>query len=285
MTAKIVSAYRGMASYAWAARGQTAEAREALWRTLVVDPYWHEWAAGQFNEARMRERFRLPYADLEQLLREAEGLAASGIEKLVAEAHARIMAALPPPFPDPVLCLAALDPACVFVREHMNGVLGNGVGENTLLELDPTAPGWQDWVPFVLAHEHHHAVWGHDYFAVRHHDGMDLLTYLLNEGQADAFARELFPELDPPWNRALTEAEEARLWAELAPSLGSRDAALHARVMFGGEADGIPTHTGYAIGYHIVGAYLARHPGTRVRELIGREARAILAESGYGGSG
>ena len=113
---------------------------------------------------------------------------------------------------------------------------------------------------------------------------MDLLTYLPNEGQADAFARELFPGLDPPWNRALTSQQEATLWAELEPSLDSRDPALHARVMFGCEADGIPTHTGYTLGYRIVRAYLARHPGTRVRELIGREARAILAASGYGGS-
>jgi hypothetical protein len=33
------------------------------------------------------------------------------------------------------LCLCALDPASVFVRERMNGVLGGAIGENTLLAI------------------------------------------------------------------------------------------------------------------------------------------------------
>jgi uncharacterized protein YjaZ len=63
----------------------------------------------------------------------------------------------------------------------------------------------------------------------------------------------------------------------------SRDGALHQRAIAGDAAAGVPVHAGYTLGFHIVEAYLRAHPGTRVSELIGREATEVPAESGYVG--
>ncbi len=161
---QVISAYRGMPAYIEQARARPAADLEQLWWDAAVAPYWAEWAAGQWNEERLRELLRRPVLDLKALAVEVEILGRSGVEQLVWQAVERIFALLPPCVPNPAICLYTLDPRNTTVQEKQNGVLGTGVGDNILLQIDPRVAGWQEYIPYVLAHEHHHAVWGYHYF-------------------------------------------------------------------------------------------------------------------------
>jgi uncharacterized protein YjaZ len=55
--------------------------------------------------------------------------------------------------------------------------------------------------------------------------------------------------------------------------------------MFGDASQGIPKDAGYCIGFHIVRDYLRIHPTTTFAQLAGMSAKAVLAGSGYIGSG
>ena len=136
-------------------------------------------------------------------------------------------------------------------------------------------------IPYVLAHEYHHAIWGYNYFAVQGKTHMDLLTGLLIDGQADSFARMLHPELQPTWINALTPLQETEQWNRLQEHLVGNDESIYRRFFFGDASSGTPRHTAYTIGYHIVQAYLQAHPTAMVLDLMNVEARTILAESGY----
>ncbi len=276
---RIVTAYRGLAEYARAAESKPPSDWGDLWLEHAVEPYWAEWAQGQFNEARTREQFARPITNLAELMVEVEDLMRSGVERLIEEAYGQITAALPSPLPERAVCIYAADPENAWLREH--GVVGTGIGDNILLQINPAARDWEAWIPYVLAHEYHHAIWGYSYFAVQAKSYMDLLIGVLIEGEADAFAKMLYPEMQPPWIDALTPPEEARQWHAMQEYLSGYDGAAYQRFFFGDESSRTPGNTAYTIGYHIVQAYLQRHPTATVLDLMNKEAQAILAESGY----
>jgi uncharacterized protein YjaZ len=278
---KFVPGYRGVAQYIAQAQADSVANFEKLWQEYAVAPYWAEWAAGQFNEERTRQQFASPLVDLDDLAVEVDLLARADIEPQIAEAYQQITAALPSPLPCRAVCLYPLDPRNTWVREKQNGVLGTCVGDNILLQINPLAEDWLPWAAYVLAHEYHHTVWGYNYFAVLRHTGMDLLTGLLVDGQADSFAQRLYPNLCPSWIDALTPPQEAEQWGRMQEHLASGDGSIYARFMFGEDASGTPPHTGYTIGYRIVQAYFARHPQTSVVDLMNIDSHVLLAESGY----
>jgi uncharacterized protein YjaZ len=277
----MVSAYLGMGAYAAAAQASPGAALEELWHRHAIRPYWDAWAAGQWNEKRLREKYQHPFPNVEALSQQVQLLHASGVERLIENAYEQIAAALPPYVDNPVICIYALDPDNTFAREQMGGVVGSGVGDNSLLEINPLTPGWQDWVPYVLAHEHHHSVWGYHYFHLQGHQSADLLTGLLIDGQADSFARRLYPNIEPPWIHALEPGQETRLWKRLTPWLDNPDQDLLAKIMFGDEELELPQWAGYTLGYRIIQAYLRSHPGGNPADLLEKDAHDILTESGY----
>jgi uncharacterized protein YjaZ len=279
LSLKVVSAYRGLADYVSAARPKLPSDWAKLWLEYAIEPYWAEWAQGQFNETRTREQLNSPITSLDELMAEVECLEHSGIEWLVEEAYQKIAGVLPSPLSERAVCIYAADPENTWLWEH--GVVGTGIGDNILLQINPFAKDWPVWVPYVLAHEYHHAVWGYNYFVVRGKAHMDLLTGLVIDGQADSFAKMLYPELRPLWIDALTPVQEAEQWDKMQDHLTGNDGAAYRRFFFGDERSGTPGHTAYTIGYHIVQAYLAAHPTSTVLDLMDEEAEVILAESGY----
>jgi uncharacterized protein YjaZ len=278
---RIVAAYHGVAAYLRAARSCQEPDLEKLWQQYVIEPYWAEWAAGQFNEARTRQEMSRRIPDLAGLEVETNQLASSEIEVLAAAAYQMITARLPSPLSERAICILPLDPANHSVLERQNGVLGTCVGDNILLQINPAGKDWQDWTGYVLAHEYHHTVWGYTYFALQQHTSMDLLTGLLTEGLADSFASMLYPHLHAAWTGALTPEQEAEQWQHIQPFLAGQDGAAYGRFMFGDEASGTPWCAGYTLGYHIVQAYLKTHPEMSAVSLIGMEPHTVLAESGY----
>ena len=276
---KIVSAYQGLVNYINFAQSQPLSHWKKLWLEHAIEPYWAEWAQGQFNEARTREQLSKPILNLEDLAAEVDCLMKSGIEKLIEQAYRQITQILPSPLSERIVCIYATDPENQWLREQ--GVVGTGIGDNILLQVNPFAKDWKLWIPYVLAHEYHHAIWGYNYFALQQKSFMDLLTGLLIDGEADAFAKLLYPELQPSWINALAPMEEVEQWKRMQAYLDGNDVTVYQRFFFGDQASGTPSNTAYTIGYHIVQAFLKRHPSQTVFDLMNKEAREILSESGY----
>lgn len=278
---RIVSAYTAVNTYIAAAHSHTTPDWERLWWDLAVAPHWQDWAAGQFNEARLREHFKTPILDLDGLEESVSMLSQSGVEGLITQAYAIISTALPSEEQDPAVCIFPMDPQNGYVRDVFHGVLGNGVGSNSLLQINPLGRDWRSYVPYVLAHEHHHSVWGYHYFYLQGHQKMPLLASLVCEGQADRFANGLFPGANPPWIQPFPEQQELELWARVRPCLAGDDPDEYARFMFRDEAGGIPANTGYRIGYQLVHSYCQSHPEIPLLDLIDISPEEILAGSRF----
>jgi uncharacterized protein YjaZ len=268
-----------LVDYINAANLKPSTDRAQVWLEYAIEPYWAEWAQGQFNEARTREQLSMPILNLEELAVEVDSLKNSEIEQLVEKAYMQITQVLPSPLANRAVCIYAADPGNQWLREQ--GVLGTGIGDNILLQINPLAPNWSQWVPYILAHEYHHAVWGYNYFAVQQKSHMDLLTGLLIDGEADTFAKLLYPDRQPTWINALTPDEEAEQWGKMQEYLKGNDGTIYERFFFGDRVSGTPSFTAYTIGYRMVQAYLKCHPTQTVFDLMNKESEEILSESGY----
>ena len=276
----VIPLFEGQQAYIDAARAHPPQSLASLWQQYVIEPWWPLWGEGQFNEARVRENVSSPVLDLNGLQRVLSALQAAGVEAQVQAIYEHITRYLPSALPERAVALLALDPADTAVSERMGGVVGECVGDNILLRVNPVE-GWLDWLKYTLAHEYHHASWGYHHYALKGRQGWQLLDALITEGEADSFARLLYPHLSPNWISALTPEQELEQWEALRPLLSSSDSALYPRFMFGDAVT--PPGTGYTIGYHIVQAYLRRHPAEIVSEWLDHDPQAILAGSGYDG--
>lgn len=281
MDIHLVSTLDSARDYLKAALGQGADL-PGLWRKHMIDPYWEaiaQWAPFDHSHMQPTHVRRLDVLGRQLDILSGISLAALG------EQFAGIAAALPREDGDPMI--VALYPLCDgdrVAKERQNGVVGACVFGNIVLRVNPLAGDYRDWIPFVFAHEYHHCVWGHQRYVLGGGRGLEgsFLEYMLTEGQADAFAASLFPDLSPAWNRPFDGETEARLWEKMEPILFATEGRVHEKYMFGDEAGGLPWCAGYAFGLTIVGDYLGKHPGTPFADLIHVPAREMLRESRFG---
>jgi uncharacterized protein YjaZ len=198
---------------------------------------------------------------------------------MLREAYEKISQLLPPPEDDKVICVYAN----TRIGEGVHGIVGTCIGDSILIQVNPLIRGWEAYVPWVLAHEHNHTVWGYNYYYLKNNSSQDLLTSIITEGEADSFAKALCPEVHPRWIRALTAEQEREQWAALKEYLFCEDSPeLHIRFFFGDEKTSTPASTGYTIGFNIVQAYLKARPDLSFTELAGKDAKDILEAGGYG---
>lgn len=179
------------------------------------------------------------------------------------------------------IALYPLSTENTIVAERQNGVVGSCEFGNILVNINPLAKDWIKWVPYVIAHEYHHSVWGHNNIVLKGKYRRDFLTYLLNEGQADTFAKMLYKDLKPTWNNPIPKQQEMEIWKIVRHHLASFDPEIHSRFMFGDEQKGIPWCAGYLIGSNIIGKYFEKNPQKSFMDLINMESEEILSESGY----
>jgi uncharacterized protein YjaZ len=274
----IVSAYEGVAEYVEVSQSEPDPDLEALFRKYVVDPYWEDCASGGEYDLLAEEVFEAPIRDLDSLTEEARLLRSSGVEEIVEEALHRVSTFLPGP--DTTVCIYVLDPHDTFARNYMHGVSGRTVGSGKILIQVSPHDDWRDWVPYSVAHEYHHSVWTSRHF--EGYEGQDLVDYLIFEGRADSFARLVYPDLNPPWTDALSIEQEAEVWEVMQDQLDTTNYAIKRRFMFGGGRS-VPRWAGYTIGFHIVQAFLRRHPEASVDKWTTMDAHDIYSESGYDG--
>jgi uncharacterized protein YjaZ len=122
----------------------------------------------------------------------------------------------------------------------------------------------------VVAHEAHHCL--------RHAGpgyGTTLEETLVSEGLADHFVIELFGGTPEPWCVALDERQLQEAAAQAEPLLQSQAPDMQRWLLDGGVW--LPHWTGYSLGWHVVGSYLAREPGARPSRLARIPAETIMA--------
>ncbi len=277
---KIVSPFEGIKKYISAAGITENPSFSDLWLRYAIDPYWNEWAAGQFNEERTRHEMSNPIKDISRLENAMEVLAASDIEELLQNAYEKICQLLPPPEPDKVVCIYP----DINLDESVHGVVGTCIGDSILIRVNPLVSCWQSYILWVLAHEYNHTIWGYNYYYLKGNRGCDLLTSIICEGEADSFAKAIAPEVSPFWIRALSFQQELEQWSALKEYLHCEDSMeLHHRFFFGEEVPTTPAFTGYTIGFNIVQKYLEVRPDINFGQLVNADAKEILEASGYDG--
>ena len=250
---------------------------QLIWDKYFIQPFWDQisqWAP--FDQSFMKPA---RIEDLDTLEQQIKLLAKIDVDELKRE-FMKISRMLPKNDDDPIL-VAIYPNTNAIVKERQNGVVGACVFGNILLNVNPLADLWEEWIPYVFAHEYHHSVWGHHWYVVNGGLEGNFMEYMLNEGQADAFAKSLYPELQPQWISALTESEETELWNKMKPILFSTDRNEFDKYMFGNEENGLPWCVGYTFGNLIINRYLRSHPDISYSELITVHPGGILKDSMY----
>lgn len=275
---KFVTPFEGIKQYINAALSENNANLGELWLKYAVEPYWNEWAAGQFNEQRIRNELSNPITDLDKLKISIGILEASGIEKIVLAKYEEITELLPPTEEEKVVCIYPT----LYLDQSVHGVVGNCVGGNILITINPEISGWEEYLPWVLAHEYNHTVWGYNYFYLMGNSRMDLLASLISEGLADSFAKAVCPHISPYWIRALTVEQEQQQWDILKQYLYQDDnMELHNRFFFGDVVKDTPPFVGYTLGFKVVQLFLEKKPEISFDKLVTLTPGDILNVSGY----
>jgi uncharacterized protein YjaZ len=197
----------------------------------------------------------------------ALGLHRTTVQEVLTAAHAQVSAAMP---------ISGV--TFTVTPDRARAIGGYGVGgftpSGTSIEIaiDPAFPDLGAVLPerlrYIAAHELHHARrWrGPGY-------GRTLLEAMVSEGMADRFAVELLRVPAAPWSEAIPRADTPA-WIERArPEL---DSAVydHDRWFFGASAT-VPRWTGYTLGFRLIEAYQASHPGQTAAQLVETPAGAF----------
>ena len=242
---------------------------------MIYEPIRKEIIEGA-QAAFMFETIRIPYQPGDQLKKEVELLRSSELLDITKKALSNITSNLPGP--DTKIIFIPANPAMhdIFVKYNfcMNGVtLGSG---KIIILIDPSFPQWKKTLPMVLAHEYHHSVW----ISRNWRDAdFSLLEYLIFEGRADAFASNLYKDVENPWTAMINREQEERVWKLIEPEIFMKGRDRINKVMWGGKD--IPVCSGYAIGLHIVQSFKQNHPEYTHREIIDLRPEEILKMSKY----
>jgi len=145
-----------------------------------------------------------------------------------------------------------------------------------IISIDPTFKNWQQLLPYTLAHEYHHSVWTSRNFVT---SDFTPLEYLVLEGKAESFAKELFPIDNHPFMNMLTEIQEKRIWNLIRPEMNKRNSEISDNIMFGTKE--IPYGSVYTIGFNIIESFKNNNPKIDDRELMDLTPEHILLLSKY----
>lgn len=142
------------------------------------------------------------------------------------------------------------------------------------IDIDMTVVGIADslrrHLPLIVAHELHHTM--------RHRSGdgygATLARAIVSEGLADRFAVEITGHEPPPWSVALSDSVAAA-WLGAAQAVWHEPGYDH-DLWFFGAGGSVPRWTGYTLGWRLVSAYQAQHPGVRAADLWDAPAADFL---------
>jgi len=224
----------------------------------------------------MYETIRSPYQPNELLKKEIDLLRSSDLLNIVQKALSNITINLPGPNTKIIFMPANPSMHDYFSKNNMcmNAVtIGSG---KIIIMIDPTFAIWKETLPYVIAHEYHHSTW-----ISRNWKSPDfsLLEYLVFEGRADVFAKNLYNNVSNPWTKMVNEKQEKKVWKIIEPELFQRGHEIINKVMFG--SDNIPFGSGYTIGFNIVESFKKNNPKYSDKEIIDLKPEEILKMSKY----
>ena len=182
------------------------------------------------------------------------------------------------PGPDTKILFIPTNPANrTYYREFGVGfhafTLGTG---KIIVSFDPTFMNWRQYINYALAHEYHHSVWISRNFKTAE---ITPLEYIILEGKADAFAKELFPESNNPFWDMFDRENEQRIWNLIRPEMDQRNTGINDKIFYG--TDDIPYGSVYAIGFNMIKSFKRNNPGINDEELIDMSPEEILRLSKY----
>lgn len=250
-----------------------------LWDEYLIQPYWKEisqWAP--FDCLFMKPA---PIKDIDKLKKQLDIFQDINFEHLERE-FKKISNALLKQDDDPiVIAFYPLDDENLMVKDFQNGIVGVCVFGNIVININPLAKDYEKWIPYVMAHEYHHSVWRHNWYVLRGNAKGNLLETLINEGQADAFAKSLYNSLEPKWLNTLTSEQESLFWEKYTKVLNSTDRSENTKYIFGDQSKGLPRCIGYHFGYEIVESYLKNNPEKSFNDVIDIDSDVIFKDSRF----
>jgi uncharacterized protein YjaZ len=253
---------------------------EKLWDKYAIQPYWDkisEWAPFDMSDRKPR-----PIKDVVKLKQQIKLLKEIDIDKLNSEFMKAVEKLLHYDDDTVTVAIYPLDDEDTTAKEKQNGVAGVSVFGNILINVNPLAVDYLEWIPYVFAHEYHHSVWGNYWYVLHGEPTGTLLESLLIDGQADAFAKSLNPKLNPAWISQLPEEQEKELWDKYYSKLLYETDFDYVKYMFGDKAAGIPWCAGYFFGYRIIDSLKKKYPEVDAKSLIEMNSEEIFKMSGYG---
>jgi uncharacterized protein YjaZ len=160
------------------------------------------------------------------------------------------------------------------------GGFTSATGEVTI-SLAPKSPvglraALTTWVDLTAAHELNHAA------RILSGPGFErsLRGAMISEGIADRFAASILPSAPtPPWDRALTPAQEKVAWARAQSVLDSVNQSDIGNWLFGGS--GVGRWTAYTLGADIVTGVRRHAPRQSWADLTREDASTVLSASGF----
>jgi uncharacterized protein YjaZ len=135
-------------------------------------------------------------------------------------------------------------------------------------------------VESVTAHEMHHNILATLLPPRMNVFQINVGDYMVMEGLAESFASELYgTHTVGPWVDGFSEADMQTAIKAFRPALTVTGFGTLRQYIFGDATLGIPTFSGYALGYKVVQAYLAK-TGCSVVDATFVEPATLIAESG-----
>lgn len=132
----------------------------------------------------------------------------------------------------------------------------------------------------VTAHEMHHNILATLLPPRMNVFQINVGEYMVMEGLAESFAHELYgTETIGPWVTNYREADMETAIKAFRPALTATGFNTIRQYIFGNEAQGIPRFAGYALGYKVVQAYLAK-TGVSVVDATFVDPATLITESG-----
>nr|WP_259547043.1 DUF2268 domain-containing protein [Heyndrickxia oleronia] len=159
--------------------------------------------------------------------------------------------------------------------KQMSGVTAFATPNNSIILQIAPQKFTEEMLKYTLSHEYHHTV----NFEKNGNQNWDLVDYVLSEGKADSFANLIFPNVEVPWTRELSEDEEQTIWNWLKERRTSFNETDLAEMRNGNSV--FSYWSDYRIGYKIMQDYLSKNPDVPVEEWTNMNSEDILRKSNF----
>ncbi|MCP3742382.1 DUF2268 domain-containing protein [Rossellomorea sp. BNER] len=178
---------------------------------------------------------------------------------------------------DKTIFIMPLNPENTFPVQNMEGVSGATLSENAvLLQIDPSFV--KSALKYAVAHEYHHTI------RMESDSGKspNLLDSFIMEGEAEVFARMIYPDKKAPWEqKPLSDKLLDRVLDELRENANSTTLNIYYDFVIGNSSKGIPMWANYIVGHKITQSYVENNPEVSIEEWTKLGAKEILQGSEY----